>query len=212
MRVKKLALEKELTNLLSNTSWNYVGLIDTNKKIIQIPKESKVVTAILEDISIQKIVNWAKSNSIKTILPSNEREYPDLTLEHPSIGGTIALDIKTARQKTDTRISKLTLGSYAGYFRNPSKKLPGCRIPYNDFAGHWIVAFTYWWKPTEPSETMVAITNTIISEKWKLASKSSGTGTTKHIGSITNIDELKQHNGSFKTESEFEEFWRKYGD
>lgn len=210
MSSKKLDLEDELTKLLGNISWDFKGLINTKNQVSQIPKESKVVTAILEDITIQKIQSWARSNSITTIPPSNEREYPDITLQHPSIGGTIAVDIKTARLQSDTRISKLTLGSYAGYFRNPTKKMPGCRIPYEQFDAHWIVAFAYWWDPSEPSETMVDITDIIISEKWKLASRSSGTGTTKHIGSITDLKELRQHNGVFSSETEFENFWRNY--
>lgn len=210
MSSKKLDLEKELTTLLGKISWDFKGLINTKNVISPIPKESKVVTAVLEDVVIKKILKWAKLKSITTILPSNEREYPDITLEHQSIGGTVALDIKTARQQSDTTISKLTLGSYSGYFRHPTKKMPGCRIPYGQFNVHWIVAFAYNWDPTKPSETMVEITNTIISEKWKLASKSSGTGTTKHIGSITNIEKLKLHDGMFSNETEFEDYWKKF--
>ena len=208
MSVTRLDLKKELTILLGNISWDFKGLINIKNEVTEIPKESKVVTAVLEDVAIKKILDWAKTKSIITILPSNEREYPDITLEHSSIGGTVALDIKTARQKSETVISKLTLGSYSGYFRNPTIKKPGCRIPYEQFNAHWIVAFTYYWDPSKTSVDMVNITNIIISEKWKLASKSSGTGTTKHIGSITNIEKLKNEDGVFSTESEFEEFWK----
>jgi len=211
MSARRVNLENELIVLLGNISWNYKGLINTLNIVSPIPAESKVVTAILEDVAIKKIQEWARSKSITTIPPSNEREYPDITLQHPSVGGTIALDIKTARRQSNTRISKLTLGSYAGYFRNPTRKMAGCRIPYGQFDAHWIVAFAYWWDPSKPSKTMVDITDIIISEKWKLASKSSGTGTTKHIGSITDVAELKKHNGSFSSEIEFERFWRNYG-
>lgn len=207
---KNLDLEHEFSKLLGNTSWNYKAIIDTQNKTIPIPKESKVVTAILEDIAIRKIQKWAKTNSIHTILPANERQYPDITLESSSLGGTTALDIKTARNKSATTISKLTLGSYSGYFRNPTRLMPGCRIPYGNFSKHWIIAFLYDWDNSKPPETMVNITNIIISEKWKLASKSSGTGTTKHIGSITNIEKLKQHNGAFSNEKEFEKYWKNY--
>jgi len=179
MSSRRLNLENGLAKILGNISWDFKGLINTKNKVRRIPKESKVVTAILEDVAIEKIQKWAKSKSITTIPPSNEREYPDITLQHPSIGGTIAVDIKTARRKSDTSISKLTLGSYAGYFRNPTEKKMGCRIPYGQFNAHWIVAFAYWWDPSKPSETMVDVTDIIISEKWRLASRSSGTGTTK---------------------------------
>ena len=206
----KLNLGSELSKILGNLSWDFKALVDTKNKLTPIPKEAKVVTAILEDVSVKIIQKWAKPNSITTILPSNEREYPDITLESPSIGGTIALDIKTGRRKSTTSIGKLTLGSYGGYFRNPSTKMNGCRIPYGNFNEHWVVAFIYDWDPTKSPENMVNITNVIISEKWKLASKSSGTGTTKHIGSITNLAKLKQHQGVFSSETEFENYWKNY--
>ena len=58
---------------------------------------------------------------------------------------------------------------------------------------------------------MVSIVDVIVQEKWRIASKSTGTGTTKHIGSIRDIDDLKNGNGPFKTREEFEVFWRNFG-
>ena len=202
--------EQNLNHIFRDVTWDYQALLHTTGKTSPIPKESKVVTAILENYAVKEISKWAKTKSIQTTLPTNEREYPDLTLDSAMIGGVIALDIKTARIKNKNRIGKLTLGSYGGYFRNPNKKMNGCRLPYAHFDEHWIVAFLYEWDADLPSDKMVKIQDVVISEKWKIASKSSGTGTTKHIGSITDILKLKAKNGTFQTQEEFEKFWRNY--
>ena len=65
-------------------------------------------------------------------MPSNERECHDITLENRIINNLITIDIKTARIKNLKTISKMTLGSYAGYFRYLNKKMTGCRVPYGD--------------------------------------------------------------------------------
>jgi len=50
-------------------------------------------------------------------------------------------------------------------------------------------------------------------EKWKIASDSQGSGNTANIGSITDIDDLKNGNGAFSQlgESWFDEYWINYG-
>ena len=53
------------------------------------------------------------------------------------------------------------------------------------------MSFLYEWDPTKTSDKMLNIKDVIIIEKWKIASKGFRTGTTHHIGSITNIDKLK---------------------
>lgn len=189
--------------------WDYTAILRTSGEAVPIPKDAKVVTAIMEDYAVRKIQKWASRKKIATILPSSGREYPDITLETRD-GLTIALDIKTARVKNENTISRVTLGSYGGYFRNPAQKKPGCRLPYGAFNQHWITAFIYEWRPAERSEHMVKIKDIVVCEKWKIASKSTGTGTTKHIGSITNVGKLKRHNGEFSSNEEFEKYWRNY--
>jgi hypothetical protein len=51
------------------------------------------------------------------------------------------------------------------------------------------------------------------SEKWKIASDKQGSGNTANIGSIVNIEDLKNGNGIFSLLSEewFDEYWINYG-
>ncbi len=86
-------LEHELTRVFSKSVWDYEAILRTTGDTSPLPKESKVVTAIMEHHAIAKIQDWASKNNITAILPTNEREYPDITLE---IGNfPVAVDIAT---------------------------------------------------------------------------------------------------------------------
>ena len=47
-----------------------------------------------------------------------------------------------------------------------------------------------------------------IAAKWKIASKSTATGTTFAISSVRTIDALRKGRGDFNSCEEFEDFWR----
>jgi len=57
---------------------------------------------------------------------------------------------------------------------------------------------------------MISNIKIIVHEKWKLASKSTGTGTTTAIGSVHDIDKIIKGKGAFKSKEEFLEYWRNY--
>lgn len=89
--------------------------------------------------------------------------------------------------------------------------MAGCKFPYGEFAEHWIVGFIYTWNPEAENSGIVSDVEVIVQEKWKIASKSTGTGTTFAIGSIKDIDKLRKGEGQFKSKEEFENFWRAKG-
>ncbi len=88
-------------------------------------------------------------------MKGDPREYPEITR-----GGfgdkKIAIDIKTARRIGKNRISGFTLGSFAGYFLYPKKRMVGCKFPYGEFEEHWIIGFIYSWNPDADSLHMVS--------------------------------------------------------
>src|SRR5574341_1278934 len=186
MPAGNINLKKDLEQLFSDFKWDFIGIADDKKNIIPIPKNSTCITAIIEQKALEILDTFVKTKyKCELIRAKTTREYPDATLE----GGmfkdkTIALDIKTARKISQDRISGLTIGSYAGYFLNPEEKRAGCSIPYGNFDEHWIVAFLYKSKPRMNSKEMVSEIDCVVNLKWKMASKSTGTGTTKHIGSV----------------------------
>ena len=76
---------------------------------------------------------------------------------------------------------------------------------------HWIAGFIYCWNPDADSINMISEVEVIVQEKWRIGSKSTGTGTTFAIGSIKQIDKIKRGEGAFKSRNEFEEYWRNKG-
>ena len=68
-------------------------------------------------------------------------------------------------------------------------------------------------------DSLISITSVIkdfdffAAEKWKIASDKQGSGNTANIGSVTNIDDLKNENGIFSNLGEewFDKYWINYG-
>lgn len=58
---------------------------------------------------------------------------------------------------------------------------------------------------------MVSDIEVIINQKWKIASKSTATGTTFAISSVRHLDSLRKGEGDFKSPKQFESFWRAKG-
>ncbi len=203
-------LKRELKKVLKDITWNFVGILDTEKKLHPIPKNIQV-QALFEYLAKKRIIALAKNWECTITEAKSTREYPDLTLEGGKLGDkVIAIDIKTTRRINNNQISGFTLGSYGGYFRHPDVKKPGCRIPYGDFDEHWIVGFIYTWNENADTLHMISDLELIIQQKWELASRTTGTGTTTAIGSIRRIDRLRRGEGAFRSEREFLSYWRNH--
>jgi len=201
-------LRKEVYFLVKNIKWNFKGIIDIDNRVHAIPKNLNF-QALFERLVFERLNLLTKKYNIRVIDPNSIRAYPDMILEGGVLGNkVIAVDIKTGRRFGDK--TGFTLGSYAGYFRKPDKKCGGCVRPYNDFNEHWAVCFIYDWNPNNDTLNMISNIKVIVQEKWKLASKRTGTGTTTAIGSINDIDKIIKGEGDFRSEREFLEYWRNY--
>jgi len=202
-------IKADLEELLRGFKWNIKGFIDTEGKLYPVPEIPQVITGLFEAMIIPRITEPIQRKYNCEIVLGKPREYPQLTLFGGKIGeNKIAIDIKSARKLSGTRISRMSLGSYAGYFRYPDRKLPGCVFPYGDYKEHWIIGILYKWQPGKPSEELVSDVEIIIHEKWRIASKKTATGDTAAIGSINDLDMLRAGQGDFNSEREFETFWR----
>jgi len=205
-------LKSDLENLFSNFRWNIKGIVDADDNIYPIPPIPQVISGIFQEITKHKVSKFLKEKYECDIIYGGPREYPEITAMGGKFGNKkIAIDIKTARRVSENKISGFTIGSFAGYFLYPEKKMPGCKFPYGEFAEHWIIGFIYIWNPDADSLHMVSDVEVIVQPKWRIASKSTGTGTTFAISSIKDIDKLKKGEGEFKSEKEFELFWRRRG-
>lgn len=209
--VLNIDLRKELTRLVSGLDWDVKGVIHKDGTINPLPVESRVVTEIFQSMIIRRLEDWGKSKGVK--VEDNAlfgRGYPDVTI---SIDGKelIALDTKSARFEGDDRISRMTLGTFDGYFLHPNEKLLHSKTRcYNDYSEHWIISVIYEWKPKEKTEKIVNIVSICVGQKWQFAGKVAGSGDTANMGGINSLSKLKNLKSEFKNEKEFETFWRKY--
>jgi hypothetical protein len=209
----KIDLKSDLEQLFSNFRWKIKGMIDEDGNIYPIPPIPQVISGIFQEITKHKVKKFMKEKYGCEIVQGGPREYPEITLTRGRFGNRrIAIDIKTTRRVSENRISGFTIGSFAGYFLHPEKQMPGCKFPYGEFDEHWIVGFIYTWKPDADSLHMISDVEVIVQQKWKIASKSTGTRTTFAIGSIKEIDKLRRAEGIFKNKEEFENYWRGEGE
>jgi len=210
--MSKPNLKADLENLFKGFRWTIEGFLEKDGNIISLPDIPQVITGLFQEVAKQKIKPFLKEHYNCQIIQGGAREYPEITAFGGKLGqAKIAIDIKTTRRVSTNRVSGFSIGSYAGYFLHPERKLPGCKFPYGEFKEHWLVGFVYSWNPNADSLHMVSEIETIINQKWKIASRSTATGTTFAISSVRNLDNLRAGRGDFSSSQEFETFWRAKG-
>jgi hypothetical protein len=199
----------DLKPLLQGFTWNIRGFVNTEGRIYPVPEIPQVITGLFEALVMERIVEPLVNKYRCRVVLGRPRDYPQLTLFNGQIAeGRIAIDIKTARRQTPTRSSRMSLGSCAGYFRNPTRKMAGCLFPYGEYKEHLIVGFVYTWNPGKSSVELVSDVEVIIQEKWRVASRQTATGDTAAMGSVTDLARLREGRGDFASEEEFEAYWR----
>lgn len=206
-------LQTDLKTFIQTINWNIVGIKTSDGNTIPMPPESRIMTVILQALAEPKLSAWAKKHDIKVEdLVEQTRGYPDYALTGGVLNGKrIALDVKSARYVSGDNVSRMTLGTYDGYFLHPNeKRLCGGTRCYNDYNEHWVVAFIYKWKPKEDTAHMVEIIERIVADKWQIASRTSGSGDTANIGGLSSLGALKNLRCEFENERQFELYWRSY--
>jgi len=209
----RIDLRKELNRALQDLTWNVKGILLNDGKVMAVPPESRVVTAILHVVAMDIVRTYGRSIGLAVEdFPYETRGYPDMALSDGPLGKkVIALDIKTARYLGDDKVSRMTLGTYDGYFLHPKeKRLHGGTKCYHDYDEHWVAGIIYEWHPDKGTDEMVRVKECIVGQKWQVASKTSGSGDTANIGGIDSLEALRSLQNVFTNEEEFEEYWRDY--
>lgn len=210
-------IKADLERYMAGFRWDVVGLLLETDEIIDVPSDARAISAIFEELVIARILPVA--NQYDCVLEEGGgREYPDVTLRDiPGYDRKIAIDIKTSRKTSPDRIRGFTIGTYLGYFRTPDIKVGTIRYPYNDYGQHWIIGICYnfeeYAKEVDGVMTKkfrITDIDVAINEKWRVASRQTGSGTTRHMRSITKIEDLKAGRGEFSSREEFLNFWRNY--
>ncbi len=202
--------------------WIVKGFIDVNKNVYTITNDTKVVSKIIEILLIPRLELFAKRNNMTLELPSAQNFYPDLTFKD-SEGHLFAVDFKSSYYDGNTA-NGLTLGSYWGYFRERDV-VKSMDYTYNSYSAHIVLGMLYKQSVTDANEKDVysvdelsAIHSVIehfiffVQPKWKIAKDIPGSGNTRNIGGISNIDDLVSGNGPFSKlgEEVFDDYWMNY--
>jgi len=118
----------------------------------------------------------------------------------------------------------MTLGAFTGYFRD-RKSAKNITFPYDEYAGHFVLGIIYTRTDDVADERKIYgindlqnITSVVkdfeffVQEKYRIAIDRPGSGNTKNIGGITNIDQLRNGNGPFSKlgEAVFNDYWMFY--
>jgi len=223
--LKALQSETEQFNRAVSTEhgdWVIKGFIDVARNIYTISTDTKVVSKILELLLFPQLVELAAKHQLKLHLAEQQNYYPDFTFID-SDGQLFALDLKTTYRLNKIRVNGMTLGAFTGYFRE-RKSRKNCSFPYASYAGHFVLGAIYSQvqqideRRVHKVEEIESITSVISNfqffaqEKYRIASDQPGSGNTKNIGSVKNVDELIHGNGPFAElgEAIFDDYWMFY--
>lgn len=206
-----------------DNEWVVKGFIDIYKNIYTISLDTKVISKIIELILFPSILKFASEHNYKVLPAQHQNHYPDITLITED-DEKIAVDLKSTYYKNKNSVNGFTLGSFTGYFRNRTST-KNILFPYNDYSAHFVLGVIYRRSKQEVNEykkytiddldSITSVANDftfLLQEKWKLATDKPGSGNTKNIGSVKNIDKLINGKGSFSNRSEevFDNYWMNY--
>ena len=220
-------LRKEVSTYKSfletdSQDWIVKGFIDIDKNVYTITNDTKVVSKIIEILLIPKLDAFARNNGLELELPSKQNFYLDLTFKDKQ-GHLFAVDFKSSYYEGDS-VNGLTLGSYWGYFRERDS-VKNMDHTYNSYSSHTVLGMLYKQSVVDANERNVysvdelsaihsVIENFIffVQPKWKIANDIPGSGNTRNIGGITNIQKLIKGEGPFSTlgEDVFDDYWKGY--
>ena len=203
--------------------WVVKGFIDIAKNIYTISIDTKVISKIMELLIFPNICTFAEKNGFKIILSKEQNFYPDITFVDKN-GNKFAIDIKSTYRKDEKSVNGMTLGAFTGYFRD-RKSAKNITFPYDEYAGHFVLGIIYTRTDDVADERKIYgindlqnITSVVkdfdffVQEKYRIAIDRPGSGNTKNIGGITNIDQLRNGNGPFSKlgEAVFNDYWMFY--
>ena len=224
--IKQLTGEiDEFRKALSADSGDWVvkGFIDVYKNIYTISVDTKVVSKIIELMLFPVLLRFSKKHNYKVILSEHQNHYPDMTFISTS-GMKIAMDLKSTYRISANRVNGFTLGAFTGYFRNRTSK-KNTTFPYSEYSCHIVLGTIYSRTEADIDErkiysiddlhniiSVVRDFDFLVQDKWKIAADHPGSGNTKNIGSVTNMEELVSGEGPFSKlgKEVFDDYWMNY--
>lgn len=216
----------EYNNVLSTADgdWIVKGFVDIYNNVYTMTLDTKVVSKVIEILLIPALENFAAKNNLRLELASQQNFYPDLTFISNKTNEKFAVDIKTTMKDDRGRIKSMTLGAFTGYFRN-RESVKNINYPYKDYSGHFVLGVIYSQVLDSANErtkytigeikeieSVIRDFTFFVQPKYKIATDRPGSGNTKNIGAVANIDDLVNGIGKFAKYGEllFDNYWMNY--
>lgn len=217
---------KKFNSILStkNGEWIVKGFIDIYKNIYTITLDTKVVSKVIEILLIPAFEKFAKDNNMSLELPPQQNFYPDLTFICNETQAKFAVDIKSTMKDGNDKIKSMTLGAFTGYFRNRESK-KNTAYPYGEYKCHMVLGVIYSQVLNSSNEKNIYSLDNIekiesvikdfvffVQPKYKIATDRPGSGNTKNIGAIADLNKLIKGEGKFSKLGEeiFDDYWMYY--
>jgi hypothetical protein len=203
--------------------WAIKGFIDVYRNIYTVSVDTKVVSKLIELMLIPIIARFAIEHEYRLVLAEYQNHYPDISLIAAD-GIRIALDLKSTYRVSTKSINGFTLGAFSGYFRDRIST-KNITFPYESYAAHFVLGIIYTRTKDEIDEkrkytlgelqdivSVIQDFRFLLREKWEIANDKPGSGNTKNIGSIRNINDLIHGKGPFSPygEAVFDDYWMNY--
>ncbi len=222
--IKEINILDELQDNTKN--WSVKGFIDIKKQIYEIDTDTKIISKILELQILPFIKQFCKKYGFELEIADTQNKYPDFTLIDKKNNIKIALDLKTT-YKEKGKPKGFTLGSHGTYFKN-RKSIKNIMYPYNEYVAHFVLGILYErvnkqntgiykLENLEKIKSSIRDVEIFLCEKWQIASDKQGSSNTANIGSITDIEKLRNCKGVFtifgeEGEEIFDDYWINYGE
>jgi hypothetical protein len=203
--------------------WAVKGFIDVYRNIYTISVDTKVISKIIELILFPVISRFAREHHYKMILSEHQNHYPDITFVSPD-ETKLALDLKSTYRTGEHTVNGFTLGAFTGYFRQ-RKSAKSITFPYQDYCGHFVLGVIYSRRTEiidekrafklDDLEDIVSVVKDfsfLLQEKWRIAGERPGSGNTKNIGSVKDVNSLVSGAGPFSPHGQevFDDYWTNY--
>lgn len=203
--------------------WVVKGFIDVYRNIYTISVDTKVASKIIELMLFPVISRFAQEQDYTMILSEHQNHYPDITFI-ASDGTMFAIDLKSTYRTSTKTVNGFTLGAFTGYFRQ-RHSTKNITFPYEQYTGHFVLGIIYSRQDTIIDEQRVFTLDNLqdiisvikdfiflLQEKWRIAIDRPGSGNTKNIGSVRNIQDLIEGNGPFVPYGKevFDDYWMNY--
>ena len=202
--------------------WRARGIINSEKQLYPLPNDTKLISKVIEIMLTLALQEFASHFRYRLEFAQHQNHYPDVTI-HDENGNLFALDIKTAYRESDNTISGMTLGTFTGYFRDRAGT-KNITYPYNSYKAHLVLGVIYSRVEASLSPQVYTLEQidslpvplkdleVFVQPKYRIASDRPGSGNTKNIGAVREVDALINGRGSFADlgEEVFDDYWKGY--